>query len=195
MDSPHSLTELIGRVEEAPEHDGRTTLDEILDTLGERAFGPLLVLAGLVAVAPFLGDLPGASTLIGVFVLLVSGQLLLGREQPWLPAWLLDMSVKTRTLVKTMGWLHRPARFVDGLLRPRLGWIVRGTGRYVIAGFSIAIAATMPFMEVVPFSANVAGLALVVLGLSLLVGDGLVAMLGLLFTGGALGMVVYTLFF
>lgn len=74
------------------------------------------------------------------------------------------------------------ARFVDRLLRPRLTILTQGAGTYAIAALCLGIAATMPVMEMVPFSANAAGLALTVFGLSLVARDGLLALFAFVLT-------------
>lgn len=105
------------------------TLGALIDEIGTRSFGPLLLLAGLVTVMPIVGDIPGVPTVMALLVLLVAGQLLLGREHFWLPRWVLDRRVRRDRLVRALGWLRRPARWVDRLLRPRLAWLVRGPGQ------------------------------------------------------------------
>ena len=186
----HKLDELLDRLEEATEASDEVTLGAILDEVGRRSFGPLLLLAGLVVLAPIIGDIPGMPTVTGVFVLLIAAQLLFGREHFWLPKWLLERSVAAEKLRKVVGkWLRPPARFVDRLLRPRLTYLVRPTRVYAVA--CIAIALVMPIMEVVPFSANLAGAALTAFGLALIAHDGLLAIFAFTFTAGTLGLAVY----
>jgi hypothetical protein len=52
----------------------------MLKTVGQRSFGSLLLLPGLMALSPLSG-LPGMPTLFGVMVLLITGQLLIGRNE------------------------------------------------------------------------------------------------------------------
>lgn len=53
--------------------------------IGRRSFGPLLLMAGLIILAPVVGDIPGVPSIMGVFIVLVSVQLLIGQEHFWLP--------------------------------------------------------------------------------------------------------------
>lgn len=188
-----NLEQLLDRIEKAADDD-RVSLDAILDVVGRSSFGPLLLVAGLVALAPIIGDIPGVPTIVAVFVLLTAGQLLFRREHIWLPRWLLKRSVARSKLCKALGWLRRPARFVDRLLRPRLTIFTQGAGIYAVAIGCIVIAAAMPAMELVPFSANGAGAALTAFGLSLIARDGLLALLAFLFTAATFGLAVYRLF-
>lgn len=188
-----SFEQLLDRIEEAGANEDRVSLGAILEAVGRRSFGPLLLVAGLVTLAPFIGDIPGVPTLMGVFVGLTAGQLLFQREQFWLPRWLLRRSVARDKLVEALNWLRRPARFLDHLLRPRLTMLIQGASIYVIAIACIAIAAAMPVLEFVPFSASGAGAALTAFGLSLIARDGFLALLALMVTAGTFGLVLYHL--
>ena len=180
-----SLEQLLERVCGAEPEAGRVSLDAILDVVGCRSFGPLLVVAGLLTLAPVIGDIPGVPTTVGVLVFLIAVQLLFHREHVWLPRFLLNRSIERGKLHKAIGWLYRPARFVDRLLRPRLTIFADGAIRYVIIIVCLGIAMTMPVMEVIPFSANAAGGALTAYGLSLIARDGLLALIAFAFTGVA----------
>lgn len=142
-------------------------------------------------VTPVIGDTPGVPTSVGIFVLLITGQLLFSREYVWLPRRLLRRSVARDKLCKALEWLRKPARFVDRLLRPRLTALTHTIGMYVIAAVCVVIAAAMPVMEVVPFVANGAGAALTAFGLALVAHDGLLAILAVCFTALTLGFGVH----
>lgn len=186
-----SLEQLLERIADAARGQRRISLGEIVDQVGRRSFGPLLLVAGLVTLAPIVGDIPGVPTLMCVLVLLVAGQLLFRREHFWLPAWLLDRSVKQDKLHKALDWLQKPAQFVDRLLKPRLMFFTRPVGIYLIALVCILIAAGMPAMELVPFSANGAGIALTLFGLALIADDGLLALIALALTVTTFASVAY----
>lgn len=188
-----TLSELLDRIEEAAGGGERVSFGAILKEVGERSFGPLLLLAGVVALAPVIGDVPGVPTLVGLMVVLVAAQLLLRREHFWLPRWLLERSVAKEKLCKALGWLRRPARFVDRLLRPRLQPLAGHAALHAMALASLLIGVAMPAMELIPFSANGAGAALTAFGLALIARDGLVALLGFVFTAVTAGAALYGL--
>jgi hypothetical protein len=62
-----------------------------------------------------------------------------------------------------------------------------------MAVLCIFIAAALPPMELVPFSANAGGLALAALGLALLASDGLLAVVAYLISTAAIAVVLYFL--
>ncbi len=64
----------------------------------------------------------------------------------------------------------------------------------MVAIFCIVIAAGMPLMKLVPFSATTAGVALAAFGLALIAHDGLLALLAFLATAIALGLVTQNYF-
>jgi hypothetical protein len=147
-------------------------------------------MAGVIMVSSLSG-IPGMATSIGTVVLLIAIQLLFRREYFWLPRWLLTRSIARAKLCKAIEWLRPPARFVDRWLRPRLLLFIDGFSKYMVAIFCAVIAAGMPMMELVPFSATSAGIALTAFGLSLIAHDGLLALLAFVATAITLGLVVY----
>lgn len=188
-----NLRHVLDRIGHSARDGDQVSLRAITEVLGSRSFAPLLLLAGLVTLAPIVGDIPGVPTLMAVVVLLVAGQLLIGRRHLWLPRLLLDRSVAHGKVDKAVSWMRRPARFIDRLMRPRLSVFVDGPGLHAIALMCVIIAAATPPMEFVPFTANGAGIALTAFGLALIAKDGLVALLAFVFTATTLGAVVYGL--
>ena len=187
------LTQLLDRVSAVASENEQLSLGSIVDRLGQRSFGPLLLLSGVITLAPLVGDIPGVPTVLALLVLLVAAQLLIGRDRLWLPNWLLARSVASDKVERGLGWLRRPARAIDRLLRPRLTVLTGWVGGRAIALGCIVIALAMPPMELVPFSANGAGLALTAFGLGLIARDGLLALLAFIITLGTLAAVTYGL--
>jgi len=185
-----SLQELLSRIREITREDEDVSVGKILKIVGERSYGPLLLLAGLATLAPIIGDIPGMPTILGVIVFLFSIQLLMGRSHFWLPKVLLNRSISGKKLRKGVQWLESPARFIDKLLKPRFRVLVKDVAVYVIAFICLLIASVMPVMEFVPFSANAAGAALTVFGLALIAKDGLFLLLALILTGGIVAIII-----
>jgi hypothetical protein len=177
-----SLQDLLNRIREISQKGDEISIGEIIEMVGERSYGPLLLIAGLATLAPIIGDIPGIPTILGLIVFLFSAQLLIGREHFWLPKFLLIRSISSKKLNKGIQWLESPARVIDKLLKPRLRVFVKDTAVYLIAFMCLMIASVMPIMEFVPFSANAAGIALTVFGLALIARDGLLLVLALLLT-------------
>lgn len=190
---PDNLQKLLEDMEGATEQGATVSVRTILEQIGSRSFGPLLLLAGVIVLAPLIGDIPGVPTIIGLFVFLLAVQLLLGRNHIWLPQWLLNKDMSAEKLRSSLKWLKKPARFLDRLLRSRLTMLVSGSAVYAIALTCLLVALLMPVMEVVPFSANLAGIVLTTFGLSMISKDGLLALIGFVVTLGAFVLSAYTL--
>lgn len=172
-----SMEQLLDQIRESATEAGQVSVNAILNSVGERSFGPVVLLAGLITIAPLIGDIPGVPTILGLVVLLTLGQLLFQRHSIWLPSWISRRSVPQHKLLKGLDWLQKPARFLDSWTGPRLVFLVDGPGLYVMAIICMAVAMGMPLMEVVPFSANGAGAALIAFGLAIVARDGVLAIL------------------
>lgn len=185
------LDQLLDCIEDAAGEGRETSLEDIVETVGASSFAPLLLFAGLVILAPVVGDLPGVPVLMGTLVILIATQIILQREYVWLPNWLLRRCVSSDKVKKAVRWLRKPARFLDRWTKERYAWLVAPAGVYVIAATCIVIAAATPIMEVIPFSANLAGVAITAFGLALIRRDGLIAAIALIFSVSAAGILIY----
>lgn len=186
---PHNLQHLLDHIEGAARESEHVSLQTVVEAVGTRSFGPLLLVAGVILASPLSG-IPGVPTTLGVVVLLIALQLLIGEQEFWLPQWLLRRAVAHRQITRAFNWIRPPARMIDRLLRPRLIALVHSSGTYVIALVCVIIALGMPAMELVPFSATGAGFALTAFGLALVSRDGLLALFAFGFTTLTLGLVL-----
>lgn len=178
-----TLTEMLDRLECAERENDQVRVDAMLDIIGRRSFGPLLLLPGLLVLSPLSG-VPGVPSLAGLMVLLLSGQLLIGRRSFWMPAWLLNRCVSHERLQKSLKFMRPIARWVDKLLRQRLTFLVESHSVYFVAAMCALVALTMPPLELMPFAATSAGVAITAFGLALIGRDGLMALLALAFCVG-----------
>lgn len=190
MNQPlHNLEQLLDRVGELTRHHERVSIEMVIEVIGSRSFGPLLMFIGITLFSPLSG-IPGMSFFMAVFVLLVAVQMLLGRKKFWLPPFILNRSVEHHKLQKALDWLSKPARGIDRVLKPRLTFLVHRSGSYGIAVLCVVVGLCMPLMELVPFSSSAVGLALLILGLSLVAHDGLLALLAIAIFGGAFAFLI-----
>ena len=181
-DTPYNMQQLLEQI--ASETDGESRyvrLEDIIDAVGSRAFGPLLVIPGLILFSPLSG-IPTVPTTIGAFTLLISLQFIFRRQTIWLPRWLWKRKIPRKKLEWSLQWLRKPAQRIDRMLKPRLTFLVRGLGVYITAAICVVIALTLPIMEFILFSASSAGLVLTFFGLSLTARDGLMALIAFVLT-------------
>jgi hypothetical protein len=183
-----SLSDLIKALRSIESARGPVSVDDIFEVVGTRSFGPVLLVAGLVTLAPLIGDIPGVPTLMSSLVILVALQLIVGRQHIWLPKFLRERSIERAKLHKAIGHLERPAAFLDRLFKPRLQVLATPPGSHVVGATALLVAAVMPLLEFIPFSATVAGAALTTFGLSLITRDGYMAVISLMTTAGVIAL-------
>lgn len=172
---PANMAQLLDRIEAGAADRAFVSIGEMMDSVGRRTFGPVVLFVGIILVTPLSG-VPGMPTLMGLLMLITLGQILLGRQYIWLPGWVVKREIPVKRLQQGLTWLRRPARMIDSLIRPRLILFVRGPGLYVMALACMVIAGVMPATEIVPFSSSLAGVALMAFGLAMISKDGLLAL-------------------
>jgi len=173
------LVDLIRRID--GDHDP-VDLETLLQQIGRRSFGSLLLFAGIVVLIPLIGDIPGVPTMSAILVAISSVQLLAGRQHFWLPGFLLKRSISRAQLEKTLDFIRKPARFIDRFTRQRLQIFVSQASTRAIGTATLSVALVMPALELIPFSANLAGITLCAFGIALIARDGLFALISLLTT-------------
>lgn len=114
-----SLEDLLQDLERtAAENGPKVAVEDIYHAIGMRSFGPLLFIAGLLAITPISG-IPDVPSALGLAVVLIAGQMLIGRDAFWLPKRFLKLKVSADKLGKSAAFARKPARFIDRLARPR----------------------------------------------------------------------------
>lgn len=173
---------MLDRFEEAAAEKEEVSLEDLMNAVGRRSFGPLLLLAGIVLSAPGISDIPSVPTIVGMFILLVSVQILFGRNEFWLPRWLLRRTVSRQRLEKMASskWIRKPADAVDRFTMERLRPLAGPRMNVLVAAVTILLALISPITELVPLSSMGVGAAVTAFGISLIARDGLMTLIGLL---------------
>ncbi len=187
--STGGLQEILERIESAAEDEENVTIADMLAGIGRRSFGPLILLPGLLLLSPLSG-VPGMPTTIGIMVLLIAGQLLIGRDYFWLPNWILRRKLQRSKFDKLMSWLHPPARLIDLWTGKRLAVLTSPVAVYLAAACCVAIALTMPTMELVPGASLSAAVALSIFGVALIARDGVLMLVAYLSIGVSAWLIV-----
>jgi hypothetical protein len=184
----HNLNGMLDDLADAGETESRVAVADVLATVGQRSFGPLLVVPGLVVLSPIAG-IPGVGSACGVAVLLIAGQLLIGCDNFWLPKFIRERTVGRHRLERSIRFLRPVARVVDRILRPRLRLLIRRPFTYVVAATCVALALILPVLDMVPFTSLAPASAVTAFGLSLVAHDGLVAVLAFVLSVASLYVV------
>ncbi|MDY6812872.1 MAG: exopolysaccharide biosynthesis protein [Pseudomonadota bacterium] len=192
-DQVEDLEDVLDRIEQAARQQESVSLGEVVEHFGNRSFSPLLLLAGLITVTPIVGDVPGMPGIMGTLVILIVGQMLIGRTHLWLPAVLRRREISRDKLERGLGWMRKPARAVDRVLRPRLRVLTQGPGATCVALACLLIGIALWPLQLVPMAPNGAGLALTAFGLALVADDGVFALGAYLASFATLAAVLYAL--
>lgn len=163
--------------------DDHVCVSHLLDIMGERSFGALMLVPSLLLVSPLSG-IPGFSSLIGAVIALIAGQMLVGRKHLWLPQKLRERCIAREKLEKTLRFLTPGARVVDRLVKPRLAILTRSPFSRAVPAIWVAIGLGMPLMEILPFASSVLAAAVAAFALALIARDGALALVATAITGG-----------
>jgi hypothetical protein len=164
------LSDILARLAEPA--TGSVTLGEVLSAVGERSFGALLVILAIPNMVA--GLIPGLSILLGLPLLLVSLQLLVGADRPWLPRRLARLEIQRVDLRRIVERTRTALRRIERALRPRLEFLTTSWAERLIGlgcvGLSILVFLPIPFANLVPAT------GILLFGFSMLERDGLVAL-------------------
>lgn len=155
--------------------DEVVTLGEFVDRLARRGFGVLMIVLALPTLIPVLP--PGSAATIGLLYIILSIQMVIGLERPWLPRRVRGYRLSARAVAA----LHRRGvpflRRIERLSRPRPllyddRIVTRGVALVVLV-LGIVLLSPVPFLNTLP------ALAVLILGIGLLNRDSVFLLVGL----------------
>ncbi|MEL7111047.1 MAG: exopolysaccharide biosynthesis protein [Pseudomonadota bacterium] len=159
------------------ETDGETvTVGDLLNAVGRRSYGPVLLLLGFIAISP-LTIIPGANFLVAFITLIFTIQMVFGRQYPWIPKKALEFSFQRKHLIMGVAAADKYVAQVDRFLKPRLTFLTQTPFAQLVA-LACAAAALITFpLGFVPFGPFVPSLAILLFGLAITARDGFVILL------------------
>lgn len=159
------------------------SVDELTLRFGGRALGALLFVFSMACLLPLP---PGATTILGLPLLLLAPQLLFGTGAPWLPRGVRKTQIATSDLrnglPRVLPWLQR----IEAVSKPRLSGLFGPVGRRVI-GLVCSILALVLILPI-PLGNMLPALAVSTLSFSLIQRDGLIALIGLAIAAASAGV-------
>lgn len=147
----------------------------IIDALDARSFGLAVLLFSLPSVVPMP---PGVPTVVGIILLIVAVQMVIGRHELWLPRILADREFDRSALVKAFESLAPKLAILEKVMKPRLLFMTGHVGSIFI-GVIVLIMALVLILPLPPGGNFPPALACAVLGLGLTQRDGLTVLIGL----------------
>ena len=162
-------------------HPGeRMTIQDIIDGLGERSFGFVLLLFGLAsAIAP-----PGVATFTAIPLMFFGLQMLARYRTPWLPRSIAGRSFVTTDLEKTILRGVPTMRWIERFCRPRLLFLIGPLGERLLGllVFVLAVVIALPG----PLTNAPPGFAIAFMSIAIIERDGLLVFAGVLASAVAL---------
>lgn len=156
----------------------RISIGDLLSVAGDRAFGALLFIFAMPNILPI--PIPGISAVLGLPLLYLTGQLVLGHDKPWLPRMITERSFRHEdfkmVVLRILPGLVRAERF----LHPRLGFLVSPLAErlFGVAAFVLALLIFLP----IPLGNMLPGLSIGLFAMGILARDGLAMVMGLVMT-------------
>ncbi|MEQ9315258.1 MAG: exopolysaccharide biosynthesis protein [Henriciella sp.] len=173
--------------------EGETvTVRDLLDAVGRRAYGPILLLLGFISVSP-LTLIPGATWLVALITLLISIQIVFGKKFPWVPRRLLDFKFKRDHLVSGVAGGRKYAKMIDHYVKPRLTFLTAPIVAPLVGMICVAAALVTIPLGLFPFGPVLPGLTVLLFGLALTARDGVFLLLAAAALTGALIILIRVL--
>jgi hypothetical protein len=149
-------------------------LGELVNAFGERGFGALMLFFGLLNIA--IGIIPGTTTILGAPLLLMGFQLVIRRDQLWLPRWALRRWIERETYRSGVEKVLPRLKRMERLSRPRLS-VMTSEVSEVLIGLATFILA---FILILPIWGGnlIPALIISTFGFGLMQRDGLAVLVG-----------------
>lgn len=168
----------------------RISFFDIKTALHERGFGILMVILAIPVSLPI--PIPPGSTLLpGIPMLILSVQMLMGLDSPWLPGWIGNRTIKRSTLANIVEVAAPHLKRIERLLKPRFSFASSKTGERIIG--LVACILSLLVMNPVPFTHMVPAWGILIMSLGLLSKDGVTIILGIV--TGVIGVAISMLVF
>lgn len=171
-----TLSEVVDKISRAGDSSS-VSVGDVLEEFGDRSLAPVLLVPALITATPVSG-IPGVPTLAGLMVGVIVVQMMIGRNRLWVPQAVARRRIARARIDTVVGFLRKPASFIDRLMKPRLAILADRPWNYLALFLCFAIAILTPVMEFVPFVVTIASLAIALFAAGIFARDGLVLLGG-----------------
>lgn len=144
------------------------TFGDLIQELGDKSFGWAMLLASLVNLLPLP---PGTTLLTAIPLMILCGQIALGKPYVWVPQLFASHQFPREKLRRTVVRLYPLSRRLERVMKPRMSAVFRRTNERLFGGlfFLVAVALFIPL----PLSGWFPAAALLIASLALIERDGL----------------------
>ena len=152
---------------------------EIIDALGARGFGPLLVTLSAFLILP-VGMIPGMPGFVAIVLILIGLHMLIGQDRLWAPAGMRGMEISAQMLKRSIGFARPVAKRLRPVIMQRCtGLVDSGLVMTTSAAIFIATGAVIFLIGFVPGLPFVLSIHVLLIGLGMTARDGIVTVLGI----------------
>lgn len=156
--------------------DAPLNLGTILQQVGDKGFGLVLIILSLPSALPV--PAPGYSTPFGILLGIFGFQMIIGKPSPAIPTRAENISLPksmTETMLKVSGGFFRK---VETFVRPRGTWITQGGGQRLLGVVVVIMSVLM--MIPMPGTNTFPAMVICLTGIAMIEEDGLIAGLALI---------------
>jgi len=145
----------------------RITVEQLLEPLRRRAFGFLLL---LLAIPNFIPVPLGIGGVMGVLVVALGLEMLIGLEHPWIPGFLRRRTMSREGLLRFLDRIAPVTQRLERICKPRMQRLTRRPFTFVSGAIMILIGILLALP--IPFTNYVFGAMLIAFALALVERDG-----------------------
>jgi len=151
------------------------TVQDLMDGLGERSFGFVLLLFGVLSA---IAIVPGLATITAIPLLFFGLQMFVGSRTPWLPKFISQRSFAKADLLATVQRAVPAMRWVETICKPRLLFLIGRFGERLLGllVFILAVVIALPG----PGTNFAPGVAIAFMAIAIIERDGLLVFGGVL---------------
>ena len=172
------MTSILEKVQKQTDSE-KLKVGDIVEVLEDQGFGPLLLVPAIIVILPT-GAIPGVPAIAALLIIVLAGQLALGRKSPWLPRRLAEYEIDKKKFNKGVRKISYFTRKIDRLFKPRLQFLFTPIAVRIIAGVCVLLALFMIPVGFIPFAVIIPAFAIAFLALGLSARDGLLITIGML---------------
>lgn len=158
----------------------KITVAELIEAIGARGFGPLLVMLSAFLILP-IGMVPGIPGVAAIIMILIGGRMMTGETRLWIPGRLGRAEFSGHLLAVSVARAQPAVLWLRPLLAPRLPFLIDSLVMSRVVALILMVTGAVIFVAgFIPGLPFVLSLHVLVLGMALSTRDGLVALVGYL---------------
>ena len=177
MSSDYPMTTLLDALRDVADKSDRVTMRDVMARLGTSSFSAIILVPALVLVTPLSG-IPTLPTIGAIVIALATVQWLAGRRHLWLPEALLVQSLDADRLRRGLAWLDRPARWIDGITRPRVTILTKPPLNRIPLVLILICVLFWPLLELLPLVTTAGAVVVALFAFGIMTRDGLFVLAG-----------------